>query len=824
MQTLDAADERTDLAGWLHLLRLGLARTALWYVAALAVFAVVLVPLPGFSASVVASGSMQPVIGPGDVVVVRALDDDTAVLGRVVTFEDPERPGELVTHRIVAENPDGTYVTRGDANRDPDATPVARHRVRGRGFLLVPWIGLPAHWVVEGEWLPLALTAAGLGVLARGAVDRQARPHGGARSRGGRARALAGATATVVAVVAVVAPAVTGRSQAAYTAATANAGNNWATARDRLVDDDGGRPLFAGDTLWAGVRTSRAVEVTYEGAGGTRPRVRLAAGSVDGQLDPKLHVRVERGTRTGGAFPDAEGFVPAQVVVEDTTLGALGAGVDTGWSPSAGETATFRVSVWYPNAEHGPAAGDGVTFDLRWSAADGEVDPTDNTGNALAARPTYPDAVVADQPYLYYRFDDPAGRGTPAVSSSTAPGRLADGVYNSWVVYSSRTAYADPPALVQVRPNVGKHLELGPGDYVSNASPVAVPNEVTVEAWVRIDDAGDWGVVATFGSSRAAHSLLTNHWLYVGSDNRPRFGSTDGLLIKRFVGVTSPTPITGGGWHLLQGTVGADGTKLYVDGALVGSTPESVPRSYTGHWRVGWQDLEPGLEALPTIGRFGFTGGIDEVAVHPRALGADALRAHWAAATGGAVAGRGGSSAGGGGAVGAQGPAPSAPPEVAAAATAAPETTTTTSEPAAEADAADPAPEAGAEGVPSTDPPEPGVRAGEPTEAGEQVDAADADEDERALLALLAEHGALDEEQLDDLRDALVADRLAAGGSGATRFGRPGPAVTAWLEEHAPGTTDEGPDPDDAVAGAVWVFAVTRELPPDGALEPGPAP
>ena len=104
MQTLDAADERTDLAGWLHLLRLGLARTALWYVAALAVFAVVLVPLPGFSASVVASGSMQPVIGPGDVVVVRALDDDTAVLGRVVTLRT-ERPGELVTHRSWPRTP-----------------------------------------------------------------------------------------------------------------------------------------------------------------------------------------------------------------------------------------------------------------------------------------------------------------------------------------------------------------------------------------------------------------------------------------------------------------------------------------------------------------------------------------------------------------------------------------------------------------------------------------------------------------------------------------------------------------------------------------------
>src|SRR5262245_55393505 len=170
--TADATPKvRTKLAGWLHLVRVSLSRVAVWFVLCLALFAVMLVPFAAFSASIVATGSMRPAIGPGDVVVTRQINDDTEILGRVVTAEDPARGG-LLTHRIVRDNFDGTYATRGDNNAGADSTPMPRETIRGRGFILVPWIGLPVDCVADGQWMLLGLAAAGMGVLGYSAFDR----------------------------------------------------------------------------------------------------------------------------------------------------------------------------------------------------------------------------------------------------------------------------------------------------------------------------------------------------------------------------------------------------------------------------------------------------------------------------------------------------------------------------------------------------------------------------------------------------------------------------------------------------------------------------
>jgi signal peptidase I len=138
----------------------------------LALTAVALVPLAlGWQGSVVQSGSMRPHIEAGDVVLSTALPDDRPVpLGGVVEFRSPaaaEPSGEdrLRLHRIVAEgeNP-GEWVTAGDANAEPDSTPVTREDITGQARLLVPWIGLPSLWIGEGRLVPLALWLGGTAV------------------------------------------------------------------------------------------------------------------------------------------------------------------------------------------------------------------------------------------------------------------------------------------------------------------------------------------------------------------------------------------------------------------------------------------------------------------------------------------------------------------------------------------------------------------------------------------------------------------------------------------------------------------------------------
>ncbi|RWZ52414.1 signal peptidase I [Labedella phragmitis] len=158
------------------------AQSYLTLIASLAAVAIVPVFL-GWSATVVQSGSMEPSISPGDVVLTAPVQTEReAPLGRVVSFispadAEPDGVEKIRLHRIVDVNDDGTFVTAGDANADVDSTPIARDQIIGEGRLLVPAIGLPSWWIGRGETAPLALwvglTAASL-VVAWGAPS--ARP------------------------------------------------------------------------------------------------------------------------------------------------------------------------------------------------------------------------------------------------------------------------------------------------------------------------------------------------------------------------------------------------------------------------------------------------------------------------------------------------------------------------------------------------------------------------------------------------------------------------------------------------------------------------
>lgn len=113
----------------------------------------------GLRPTVIASGSMAPLIERGDIVMIersRATDGPLDP-GAVVTYHDPYIEA-MVTHRVVDVVDEG-YVTRGDANRADDPRVVAFDAVAGHGRLLVPFLGLPLLWLREGAWLLLGLWA-----------------------------------------------------------------------------------------------------------------------------------------------------------------------------------------------------------------------------------------------------------------------------------------------------------------------------------------------------------------------------------------------------------------------------------------------------------------------------------------------------------------------------------------------------------------------------------------------------------------------------------------------------------------------------------------
>ncbi len=78
--------------------------------------------------------SMEPTLFPGDLIVYRRVAVEPA-RGDIVVFD---HGATLVVHRIAEAGSDGTLRTKGDANEDPDVTPLERSAVRGEIVGVVP--------------------------------------------------------------------------------------------------------------------------------------------------------------------------------------------------------------------------------------------------------------------------------------------------------------------------------------------------------------------------------------------------------------------------------------------------------------------------------------------------------------------------------------------------------------------------------------------------------------------------------------------------------------------------------------------------------------
>lgn len=96
----------------------------------------------GLRPLVVRSGSMEPTITTGGMVIVRTTDARDVRVGDVVAVERPD--GVRVTHRVLSTEPAaGGQVSlrlKGDANPDPDPFPVVVPEV-GEVVYSAPWLG-----------------------------------------------------------------------------------------------------------------------------------------------------------------------------------------------------------------------------------------------------------------------------------------------------------------------------------------------------------------------------------------------------------------------------------------------------------------------------------------------------------------------------------------------------------------------------------------------------------------------------------------------------------------------------------------------------------
>jgi len=103
----------------------------------------------GVQPTVISSGSMQPAIGTGDIVLISEVPLDTLKEGDIIQYK---MDNMSIVHRLheIKELKEGSpllLITKGDANNEPDVDPVTPEQVTGKVVFTIPKIG----------WIPIII-------------------------------------------------------------------------------------------------------------------------------------------------------------------------------------------------------------------------------------------------------------------------------------------------------------------------------------------------------------------------------------------------------------------------------------------------------------------------------------------------------------------------------------------------------------------------------------------------------------------------------------------------------------------------------------------
>ena len=112
------------------------------------------VPMPfGYGASVVLTGSMEPTISQGDLILIRA--EEGYEVDDIVVYQS----GNIsVVHRVVSIDEE-TVVTKGDANNSSDE-PFPVEAIKGEVFAAVPKVGYAVWMLKSPAGIIVTVTAA----------------------------------------------------------------------------------------------------------------------------------------------------------------------------------------------------------------------------------------------------------------------------------------------------------------------------------------------------------------------------------------------------------------------------------------------------------------------------------------------------------------------------------------------------------------------------------------------------------------------------------------------------------------------------------------
>jgi hypothetical protein len=240
---------------------------------------------------------------------------------------------------------------------------------------------------------------------------------------------------------------------------------------------------------------------------------------------------------------------------------------------------------------------------------------------AAADAASYSATVLADQPAVYYRLEDPSG--STAVTNAAYPG-VYDAIvipddYGAWPKFEQPGIGSNSVSFHLYTPEGGtaqkSHIELAYAPELNTAGPF------TAECWVRPTSWGtgpnDWrcpvGNFGGWGDSSGWHFYQSpavggaSSWIWVQKGGNIWLGGD--------------VAVTKNKWDYLAAIW--DGTRItfYVNGVEDGSFTDPTPRPNSG---------QPFTIGGDPAGGWYFDGSVDEVAIYTNALTVDQLKLHYA--------------------------------------------------------------------------------------------------------------------------------------------------------------------------------------------------
>jgi signal peptidase len=108
-----------------------------------------LAPHTGWRVDAVLSGSMEPSLKIGSLVITHNVDSETIATGDIITFQSPTEKDRLITHRVVGvrHNSPIRFETKGDANIKADPFTVPDSNLIGKVCFQLPYWGYATEFL-----------------------------------------------------------------------------------------------------------------------------------------------------------------------------------------------------------------------------------------------------------------------------------------------------------------------------------------------------------------------------------------------------------------------------------------------------------------------------------------------------------------------------------------------------------------------------------------------------------------------------------------------------------------------------------------------------